>query len=128
MSWRKSRVVAAFGGLVWIAIGWLGAVAWFEVLRPYAQSPASISCVENGACVGQSTDEFLRLYDRDRGGLTGILCNDDWMYLEEIVRGNICPAASYLLEFRNPSASTVVTVDDGLVSKITIGPLHNIDF
>ena len=127
MSWRESKFIAFFGALIWIAFGWLGAVAWFEVLRPYAQSVSSITCVEHDACVGQATDKFLLAYDDDRGGLTGIICGDAWIFLGDIVEGKTCSTKSYVLEFRNPSARTIVTVENGVVSEISIGLLHNID-
>jgi hypothetical protein len=96
------------------------------------QGDVEVRCVERSACVGDTVDAFLRHYDDDRGGLTGVFCtgadglttNNGYFFLRDIVQGRTCPSASYALEFRNPSTRTLVRIENGVVAKITQGALH----
>lgn len=100
------------------------------------QSSANVRCVENRACVGDTVDVFLMHYDEDSGGLTGVFCigadglipEDGYFFLREVVQGRTCSSSNYALEFRNPSTRTLITVEGGAVTKIEQGPLHTIDF
>lgn len=97
-------------------------------------------CVENHVCVGDTVDAFLMHYDDDKGGLTGIFCElteadreaqrmAEYFFLQDIVQGQTsCQSANYFLEFRNPSTRTLVSIENGIVSKVEQGPLHIIDF
>ncbi len=102
------------------------------------QGSVSVRCVDNRACVGDGLQVFLTHYDDDKGGLTGVICVPteadreaqrmiEDLSLADIVQGRTCPA-NYLLEFRNPSTRTLVSIENGIVTDIEQGPLHIIDF
>jgi hypothetical protein len=127
------------GGLV-LALAALAFVAGFATSSGITgfgalQADVSVRCVESDACVGNTVDAFLRRYDEDRGGLTGVFCTgrdglvaaNGYFFLWDIVQGRTCPSQDYALEFRNPSTRTLVWVVDGIVTKIGQGPLHVLD-
>jgi len=102
------------------------------------QGSVPVRCIDHRACVGDAVDAFLIHYEEDQGGLTGVFCKStevdhmgrrvgDYFFLPDIVQGKTCPNADYLLEFRNPSTRTLVTIEGGIVVHIEQGPLHVID-
>ena len=121
------------------AVGaWSGAT-WTDMWRPFSHPETSVRCVERDACVGDTVDAFLMHYDDDKGGLTTAICgltdadreaerSAAVLFLRDIVQGRTCQSANYFLEFRNPSARTLVSIESGTVTKIRQGPLHAIDF
>jgi hypothetical protein len=96
------------------------------------QGEVRVRCIERSACVGDTVDAFLRNYDDDRGGLTGVFCtgtdglitHDGYFFLGDIVQGRTCPSPNFVLEFRNPSTQTVVRIENGTVASIEQGALH----
>ena len=124
----KSKASSTISAVMFIALGWFGSIAWNEIARPYAQSERSVNCLKHNACVGQTAEKFLLSYDDDLGGLTAIFCDDDWMFLSDIVFGKSCASENYALEFRNPSRRTLVSIEGGTIRSIVVGSLHTIDF
>ena len=135
------RTVLGSLGLVVLAFAlgaWAGA-AWTDAWRPYSHAAGLARCVKANACVGNTVDGFLRHYADDEGGLTAVICEPTeaertagrsdaiYYFLPDIVRGRTCQSPKYYLEFRNPSVRTVVTIENGIVTKIELGPLHVID-
>ncbi len=88
-----------------------------------------IECIDGDYCVGDSAGRILNaLFLTDTiGGLGAILCDGNYIFLSDLVGGEVCEGDSYVLVFRNSTARTMIHIDSGTVSEIVRGPLHTLD-
>ncbi len=96
------------------------------------QGDVNVRCIDRKACVGDTVDAFLKHYNDDEGGLTGVFCTgpdrriveSGYFFIWDIAQGRTCPSPNYVLEFRKPSTRTVATVENGRITRIQQGALH----
>ena len=94
-------------------------------------------CVADNVCVGdKEVRVLLGLFTHDHiGGMDAIFCgkpgrdeDNDFIFLPDLVAGKICEKSRYTYHFRNSTTVTRVEVDEGVIVKISQGPLHQLDF
>jgi hypothetical protein len=97
------------------------------------QGSVAVRCVGNSACVGDTARTFLMSYHLEDhiGGVSAVFCgpsgSGDWIFMDELIRGQACSQPSYAVEFRTRTTRTVVVIEGETVREITQGPLHIID-